>query len=151
MQFPRQGFAGRSPFRHIVPRRELEILLKSQGMSQVSTARKMGIAARVAARVAAQHAGRSRTVGAVTQGVRATASHFGRVLHQLWMEITGFIFLAFAGIGAIALVREYLRYTAGKSTSGHVLAAAVFTVMFGWFGVSSFWRVRKKAGNHARK
>ena len=76
--------------------------------------------------------------------VRATANHFAQVLHQLWMEVTGFVFLAFAAIGAIALVREYAKYAAGKSTSGHVLAVAAFTLMFGWFGVSSFWRARKK-------
>jgi hypothetical protein len=60
------------------------------------------------------------------------------------MEVTGFVFLAFAAIGAVALWREYMKFTAGKSTPGHVLALAGFTAMFGWFGVSSFWRVRKK-------
>jgi len=101
-------------------------------------------AARIAARVAAQQASRSRTLGAVGKGVKASAMHFGRVAHELWMEVTGFIFLAFAAIGATELVREYLKYRAGRSTSGHLLAVAGFTVMFGWFGVSSFWRVRKR-------
>ena len=104
----------------------------------------MGAAARIAARVAAQQAGRSRTLGAVGRGMKASAVHFGRVAHELWMEVTGFIFLAFAAIGATELVREYLKYKAGKGTPGHVLAVAGFALMFGWFGVSSFWRVRKK-------
>lgn len=104
----------------------------------------MGAAARIAARLATQQAERSRTLGAVGRGVKASAVHFGRVAHELWMEVTGFIFLAFAAIGATALVREYLKYSAGKSTPGHVLAVAAFTVMFGWFGVSSFWRVKKR-------
>ena len=68
----------------------------------LTTARKVGIVARVAA----QQLGRSRHVGAVLQAGRATAAHLGRVLGQLWLEVTGFVFLSLAGIGAVALVRE---------------------------------------------
>jgi len=139
MRVQRVSFSPNST-RVIVLRKKLGILVKSQGMANVSTAKKMGIAARVAA----QQAGRSRTFQAVTRGVRATAAHFAHVLHQLWMEVTGFTFLAFAAIGGIAFVREYAKYSAGKSTSGHVVITAIFTLMFGWFGLSSFWRVRKK-------
>jgi hypothetical protein len=105
-----------------------------------ATARKMGIVARVAA----QQVGRSRSLGAVLKAGRATAVHFGRVLGQLWLEVTGFVFLSLAGIGTAALVRESLLYQAGKTTLGRVVLAVGFTVVFGWFGVSSFWRVRKK-------
>jgi hypothetical protein len=109
-------------------------------MANLSTARKLGIAARIAG----QQVKRSRTYGAVLNGVRATLGHFAGVLHQLWLEITGFVFLAFAGIGLVAFIREYASYHAGKSSSGHIAAAAGFTLMFTWFGVSSFWRVRSK-------
>ena len=34
------------------------------------------------------------------KGARTTAAHFGRVLRQLWLEVTGFVFLALAFIGA---------------------------------------------------
>ncbi|HKD02508.1 MAG TPA: hypothetical protein VKB77_08780 [Terriglobales bacterium] len=103
-------------------------------------ARKLG----VVARVAAKQVSRSRAYGAISRAVRATSSHTGRVLGQLWLEVTGFVFLCLAGIGAIALVREYVRYQAGTASSGRVGLALAFTVMFGWFGLSSFWRVRKK-------
>ncbi|MBZ5705134.1 MAG: hypothetical protein LAN63_07255 [Acidobacteriia bacterium] len=106
----------------------------------LTTARKVGIVARVAA----QQLGRSRHVGAVLQAGRATAAHLGRVLGQLWLEVTGFVFLSLAGIGAVALVRECILYQAGKTTVGRVILAVCFTAVFGWFGVSSFWRVRKK-------
>ncbi|HEX6802070.1 MAG TPA: hypothetical protein VF133_00190 [Terriglobales bacterium] len=109
-------------------------------MANVSTARKLGIAARIAG----QQVQRSRTYAAVLSGARATLSHFSAVAHQLWLEITGFIFLAFAGVGLVAMVREYSAYHAGKSGSGHIAAAAGFTLMFAWFGVSSFWRVRRR-------
>ena len=115
------------------------------GMSSVSTSRKLGIAARVAGRVISQRAGRSRTFGAVTKAARATASHFGRVLGQLWLEVTGFVFLFLAGIGVIAFFREYNKYQAGHATSSRAVLAVCFTGLFAWFGVSSFWRVRKKS------
>jgi hypothetical protein len=109
-------------------------------MTNVSTARKVGIAARIAG----AQVRRSRTYGAVLNGARATLSHFAGVLRQLWLEITGFVFLAFAGVGLVAFVREYTSFHSGKGTSGHVAAAAGFTLMFGWFGVSSFWRARSR-------
>jgi len=113
-------------------------------MPSVSTGRKLGIAARVAGRVISQHARRTRTLGALTKAARATASHFGRVLRQLWLEVTGFVFLALAGIGVIAFFREYSKYHASHATSGRMVLAVCFTALFAWFGVDSFWRVWKK-------
>jgi len=108
-------------------------------MTDVSTGRKLGIAARVASR---QIKG-SRTYGAVLGGIRATVGHFTTVLRQLWHEITGFVFLVFAAFGAAALVKEYMAYHAGGGDPNRVAVAAGFTLVFGWFGVSSFWRARK--------
>jgi hypothetical protein len=89
---------------------------------------------------------RSRTGRALLAGVRASARSFGRVLHQLWLEVTGFTFLAIAAIGAVAGMREYNRYQSGHSTGPGRLALAIcFTVSFAWFGVSSFWRIKKRA------
>jgi len=109
-------------------------------MATLSTARKLSILARVAV----QQAGRTRTFGALLNAGRTTAVHFGRVLGQLWLEVTGFVFLVLSGVGALAFVREWTKYQAGRTSPGRVLLAIGFTVMFGWFGVSSFWRVRKK-------
>jgi predicted tellurium resistance membrane protein TerC len=109
-------------------------------MTNLSAARKLGIAARIAG----QQVKRSRIYGAVLNGARATLGHFGRVAHQLWLETTGFLFLAFAAVGLVALVREYVAYHAHRGTSGHIVMAAAFSVMFGWFGVSSFWKARSK-------
>ncbi len=110
-------------------------------MMNLSGARKIG----TLARAAAKQAGRTRTGNAFLSGLRATASHFGRVLHQLWLEVTGFIFLCLAVFGASAIVREYIKYRAGQTSSGHVWVAIIFTLMFGWFGLSSFWRVWRKS------
>ena len=88
---------------------------------------------------------RSRTGRAVLAGIRATARPFGRVLHQLWLEVTGFTFLAIAGIGALAGMREYGKYQSGHAAGPARLVLAIcFTVSFTWFGLGSFWRVKKK-------
>ena len=64
-------------------------------------------------------------------------------MHQLWLEVTGTLFLSIAVFGAAAGVREYMKYTSGHTTAGRVAIAACFTLAFGWFGLSSFWKVRK--------
>lgn len=96
------------------------------------------------ARVAGQQAGRSRTYNAIKRAVGATFRSFSHVLHQLWLEVMGTVFLAMALFGGFALVREYAKYHAGQATLGRVAIAVCFTLAFGWFGISSFWRVHKK-------
>jgi hypothetical protein len=100
--------------------------------------------------VAAQQAKRSRTVRAATIAVSTTARAFGRVLHELWLEVTGLVFLVIAASGGVALAHEYAKYQAGKAGVGRVVVAICFTLTFAWFGVSSFWRVRRKGGGGAR-
>jgi hypothetical protein len=109
-------------------------------MPTVSTGRKLGIIARVAA----QQARRNRTLGATWKAGRATAAHWAGVLNQLWLEVTGFVFLFLALVGVVSFFRELGRYRAGEGTQQRLVAAILFTLLFAWFGVSSFWRVRKK-------
>ena len=109
-------------------------------------ARKIKLIYRVAAKLAGNMVKRSRTGQALLAGLRATARSFGRVLHQLWLEVTGFTFLAIAGIGALAGMREYGKYQSGHAAGpGRLVLAVCFTVSFIWFGLSSFWRVKKRA------
>jgi hypothetical protein len=104
----------------------------------------------VVARVAAQQAGRYRAVRAARSAVSTTARAFGRVLHQLWLEVTGLVFLLMAASGGAALAHEYAKYQAGKAGFGRVAVAICFTVTFAWFGVSSFWKVRQKGKSNVR-
>ena len=106
---------------------------------------------RVGANMARQQAGRSRTLGAISQAARATVRSFGQVLHQLWLEVTGAIFIFMAGVGGIEIAREWTKYHAGGHTSSGRFAVAIcFTLAFAWFGVSSFWRVRQKGRRAGR-
>jgi len=116
---------------------------KIEAVNKVSTARKLGIVARVAG----QQAKRSRTLRAAGHAVSTTARALGRVLHQLWLEVTGLVFLVMAASGGIALAHEFSKYQAGRTGLGRVAIATCFTLTFAWFGVSSFWRVRKKSKN----
>jgi len=116
----------------------------------LSTARRLGVILRVVAQVAREQAGRSRTLSAITKAAGATVRSFGHILHQLWLEVTGAIFIFMAGVGGIAMVREWTKYQAGRTTSARVAVAICFTLTFAWFGVSSFWKVRQK-GRRARQ
>jgi len=115
-------------------------------MVQVSTARKLSILGRIVA----QRAQRVRAVGALINAAKVTGLHVQRVLHVLWLEITGFVFLGIAAISAAAGWREYARFHAGQMGIGRTFLAAGVTLMFGWFGVSSFWRVRRKGSSPSR-
>jgi hypothetical protein len=110
-------------------------------VSKVSTWRK----AAVVARVAGQQAGRSRTFKAIMSATRATARSFASVLHQLWLEVTGVLFLVMSLSLGSAAVKEYEKYHAGRIGPGRAAAAAFFALTFAWFGLSSFWRVRRKS------
>ena len=97
------------------------------------------------ARVAGKQAGRNRTLRAVAGAVKTTARSVGNVLHQLWLEVTGFIFLVMAfGFGS-ASVREYGKYHAGEPVGGRLALGIIVTLTFGWFAASSFWKAGRKS------
>ena len=108
-------------------------------MAKLSTSKQLG----VAARLVGQQLKRSRKYNAALGGARTAARHFGKVLHQLWHEITGFVFLVFAAAGLIAMYKEYAAFHMGRVGSGRVATVAAFSLVFGWFGITSFWRSRK--------
>jgi hypothetical protein len=91
-----------------------------------------------------RQAGESRWGRALSAGVRATLDSFSRVVRLLFLEVMGFLFLAIAVIGAFAAVREYRAWSAGRIAPGKVIVAILFCCVFGYFGISSFWRAWKK-------
>ena len=109
-------------------------------MAQISTARKAGVVAGVAAR----QVRRNRWFRGGVAAFQAISQSVARVAHLLWLEITGLFFLLFSLVGAVALTREYPKYEAGRITATKLVLTFIFTVVFGYFGASSFWRVRRK-------
>lgn len=81
---------------------------------------------------------------AVYNAGSVTARNVSRVLHVLWLEVTGLLFLLLALVGGGAAVKEYRLHAAGSGSAGKALLAAFFTVVFTYFGVSSFWRSRRQ-------
>ncbi len=105
--------------------------------------RDFGTRGRALLRIAGRRTGENRLVRAAYQAGGVTVRHTGRVARVLWLEVTGFLFLCLAVIGAGAAFREYRHYARGEAGFGKVVVAAVFTLLFLYFGVNSFWRSRK--------
>ncbi len=91
-----------------------------------------------------QQAGRTRLGGAIWSGVRAASSSFAKVFHVLWLEVTGFVFFVLALLGGTAAVREYHKVGTGPVNMNKVWAAGALTLVFVYFGATSFWRARKR-------
>ncbi len=106
--------------------------------------RDLGTQGRALLRVAGRKSGENRLVRSLYRAGTVTVRNFSRVLHILWLEVTGLFFLALAFVGAAAAVREHHRHIAGNGSTGKMLLAAAFALLFAYFGVSSFWRSRKK-------
>ena len=104
----------------------------------------LGRQGRAALRIAGRKTGENRWARAFYRGGSAFVGSVKHVLHALWLEVMGFLFLVMAVVGGGATVREYHRYTAGTTTAGKVALAAAFTLLFLYFGVNSFWRTRRK-------
>jgi hypothetical protein len=106
--------------------------------------RDFGTQGRAFLRVAGRRTGENRWLRALYQAGNVTAKSTGRVARVLWLEITGFLFLVLAVIGAGAGWREYRHYTRGEAGLAKAVIAAVFTLMFLYFGMNSFWRSRRQ-------
>jgi hypothetical protein len=65
--------------------------------------------------------------------------HVIRPIHILWNQVIGFVFIVLALLPVPAAIRNY-----GKEGSqAHLFLTIPFTLLMGWFGISSFWRARK--------
>jgi hypothetical protein len=85
-----------------------------------------------------------RLANAVLRGLQAAGKSILRVLHLLFLEVTGFLFLCIGIIGGFAAWREYRAMQVHPEFRYKFLVAVIFTSMFLWFGLSSFWRARGK-------
>jgi hypothetical protein len=99
--------------------------------------------ARATGRVIGRAIRSHRFVDATIVAVASTTRAVGRVLRALFLELTGLLFLIFTCIGAIAGFREYQAYNAGKIDAGRPLLALLFTIIFAYFALTSFWRSRQ--------
>jgi hypothetical protein len=94
--------------------------------------------------MATSHMNGSRLLRATYAGIATACRSFLRVAHMLWLEVTGVFFCAFAVMFAARVPRAYADHSSGRSPKFHLVLLVCLTIMFAWFGVSSFWRARKK-------
>lgn len=99
--------------------------------------------AHVAQDNAPRFAGHRRLGSALWAGAKSTLGSVGHVLRLLWLQTTGLFFLLFAvGFGAAA-VREYRVWNSAHGNGGKLAIVGAFSLLFAWFGVTSFWRARR--------
>jgi len=108
--------------------------------SKISSGDKWAIAGRIAGQMLGTRARKSRIITAARHGLAATWRSLAGVVHRLWHEVMGFAFICFAIFGGAAATREYHKHLATGEDSSRFLAAGLFSLLFAWFGVSSFWR-----------
>jgi hypothetical protein len=65
-----------------------------------------------------------------------------RILHRLWLEVSGAVFLGLAAFGGMSVWREWRDFRSGAAPWEFLLALG-FVVMMGSFGVYSFFRARR--------
>ena len=122
--------------------------MSAPGKNKSATTQDYQRQGRAALRVAGRKAGENRWMRAFYRAGSTTVNEVGHVAHSLWLEVTGFLFVVLALIGGGATVREYRYYAAGRVTSGKLIVAAVFTLLFLYFGINSFWRSRRTSRRH---
>jgi hypothetical protein len=82
-------------------------------------------------------------VSGLFAGGSAVVSNVGRVMRLLLLQVTGFMFLVIAAFIASKTWHEYQLYAATHTSPSRFYTGAFFSVLFTYFGLSSFWRARK--------
>jgi len=121
-------------------------------VAPVSRAQKFGAVVAAAQKTLA-HVGQSnapsryvwqrRLGSALWAGAKNTLGSVGHLVHLFWLQTTGLFFLFFAvGFGAAA-IREYRTWNSAHVNGSKLAMVAGFSLLFAWFGVTSFWRARR--------
>ena len=64
-------------------------------------------------------------------------------LHALWNEVIGFLFIVFAVVAGFYVFRAVRNFEGDIEGLVHIVFPALFGLVMGYFGVSSFLRARK--------
>ncbi len=66
-----------------------------------------------------------------------------RPLHALWNEVIGFLFIVFTVVAGFYVVRAVRNFDGEVEGLVRIVLPALFGLVMGYFGVSSFLRARK--------
>ena len=84
-----------------------------------------------------------KTAVVAARSFSGVAARLWRILRTLFLEVVGLLFLSLAGWGALWLIRAYRTFQGEGDVLFKMLVVAVFVLMMGGFGISSFWRARR--------
>lgn len=105
----------------------------------------MGFGAGTAFRKLRGEPGRNRRIfGGLRSGAAVFFKSVMATLHVLFLEVSGLIFLFFSLALVGEFYREYKRYALHHVEVHRVILAGAVAAMFLYFGLSSFWRARRK-------
>lgn len=93
--------------------------------------------------MAGRGASKSRIFRGIYSGVSTAWRSISRVLHLLFLQIVGLVFCLFAVSMAVRIPRAYRERLAGSGTQEFYLLS-ILSVVFLWFGLTSFWRARRR-------
>ena len=85
-----------------------------------------------------------RLLRGLQAGVSGFAGPLRNVLRVLFLEVSGFVFLIISLAMAVTFIRECKRFAMHETGVGRVILAGAVSAMFLYFGVSSFWRARRR-------
>ena len=113
--------------------------------SQGSLGGILGFGAGTAFRKLRGEPGRNRRI---FSGLRSGGAAFLKsvlaTLHVLFLEVSGLVFLFFSIAIVGEFVREYKKYVTHQAGVHRVILAGAVGAMFMYFGMSSFWRARRR-------
>ena len=85
-----------------------------------------------------------RLLRGVQSGVSGFAGPLRKVLHVLFLEVSGLVFLLIS-LGVVsAFLREYRKYAMHEVGVERLVVTAAIGAMFLYFAASSFWRARRR-------
>ena len=105
---------------------------------------RLGLAAQALGRIAWRGASKNRWLRAGLSAVEATIRSSSRVFHHLFLQMIGVVFCLFALGFAARMPRVYREHLTGHYGAERVWLLAALTILFAWFGLSSFWRAGRR-------
>jgi hypothetical protein len=66
-----------------------------------------------------------------------------RPLHALWNEVIGFLFIVIAVVAGFYVIRAVRNFEGDIESLFRIVLPALFGLVMGYFGVTSFLRARK--------
>ena len=87
----------------------------------------------------------TRLLRGVQASIRGFAGPVRKVLHVLFLEVSGLFFLLISLGVTSAFLREYRKYAMHEAGVERVIVTGVVGAMFLYFAVSSFWRARRRS------